>query len=151
MSQDLKLTFIQKTMTEYMADVKRNMATAADRLKVNKTGAGKASLASQTTSEGQSVTGKLSFKEYLRFVDMGVGRGHPLGGLKSVKVELASRKKGGDKFIKDNTFKPRKIYAKVAYGELTTMYNRLLYGFTEETIQMLKDELQSQPLNTNTP
>lgn len=147
MNGDLKLTFIQKSMTEYMAIVKRNMIVAADKLKAVKSGAGKASINSVTQTAGQSVTGKLTFKEYLRFVDMGVGRGHPLGGLMSVRVELASRKGGGNKLVADRTFKPKKIYATVAYSQLTPLYNRLIYGFTEETIEMLKNEIQSENAN----
>ena len=146
---DLKLTFIQNTVNEYMQDVARVMKITADRLHVNVTGEGIASIAYNSLVQGAGVEASLSFKEYLRFVDMGVGRGHPLGGLKAVKVELLTRK-GGNKLVKDNTFKPRKIYAKVAYGKLTPMYNRLLYGFTEETVAMLKLQLQNQITTTTT-
>ncbi|MES2457203.1 MAG: hypothetical protein V4594_16735 [Bacteroidota bacterium] len=118
------------------------MTISMDRLKVGETGEGAASIAYSSLVQGAGVEAKLSFKEYLRFVDMGVGRGHPLGGLKTVRVELKSRKNGGNKFVKDDTFKPRKIYARVVYGKLTPMYNRLLYGFTQETIDMLKKELE---------
>lgn len=146
---DLKLTFIQKTVNEYMIRVQHGMELLADKLKVGVTDEGIRSISYQSATQGAGVQATLSFREYLRYVDMGVGRGHPLGGLKAVKVELQSRNRVGNKFVKDNVRKPKKIYSKTAYGNLTWMYNNLLYGFTEETIALLKQELENKDINNN--
>jgi hypothetical protein len=140
---DLKLTFMHKCLRDYNEEVMRLMALTMDRKNVGITDEGKRSLAYQALQEGSGAHSTLSFKEYLRFVDMGVGRGHPLGGLKSMSIALKASNKKGKAFVKDNTIKPRKIYAKVAYGKLNYLYNKLLYGFTEETIAIMKQEIQS--------
>jgi hypothetical protein len=141
MNGDLKLTFIQKTLADYMQQVTEVMQVAARRNKVNKTGEGMKSLAYTAIQQGAGGHATLSFKEYLRFVDMGVGRGHPLGGLTTMKVTLQSSNREGLAQVKDKVRKPKKIYAKPAYGRLGWMYNKLLYGYTEETIAMLKKEM----------
>ena len=73
---------------------------------------------------------------------MGAGRGHPLGGLKSTLVSLRSQNKTGIALSKDNVRKPKKIYSKPAYGNITWLQNELLYGYTEETIAALKQEME---------
>lgn len=92
---------------------------------------------------GGGALGQLSFNDYLRFVDMGVGRGHPLGGLKATTVALQASKKEGLALVKDNIRKPKKIYAKPAYSQLGHLYGKLLYGYTQETIDALKAELEA--------
>ena len=144
---DLKFTFLMRALIQYNQEVSAAMKLAMSRKKVHVTGEGAASIAYKTAALGAGATSSLSFKEYLRFVDMGVGRGHPLGGLTTTKVSLQSRQKEGLAFIKDRTFKPKKIYATVIYGRLTYLQNRLLYGYTEATIAALKAELE--PKNTN--
>ena len=144
MHGDLKTTFIQKVLRQYGEEMTRAMPATMQRLKVHKTGEGAKSIGYQVLqwAGGGKVT--ISFKEYLRFVDMGVGRGHPLGGLSEKKVTLMAQNKTGMVQVKDRTFKPRKIYSKVAYGKLGWMYGKLLYGYTEETIAMLKGELRGE-------
>ena len=85
----------------------------------------------------------LSFREYLRYVDMGVGKGHPLGGLATMKVTLQASRREGLSLVKDTVRRPKKIYSKAAYGKLTYLQNKLLHGYTEETIAMLKKEMQT--------
>lgn len=136
-------------MVEYLDRVEAGMKAAAARMKVSKTGEGVASIDSSTRGNGAGVTGELSFKEYLRFVDMGVGRGHPLGGLKATKVALQASNRVGTALKKDNTYKPKKLYSKTAYGNLNYLYNKLLYGYTEETIAMLKKEIAEKNTNAN--
>ncbi len=147
---DLKSTFLSRRLNEYNREVIELMRRTMISKKVGVTGEGERSLAYTALVNGTSGTTKLSFKEYLRFVDMGAGRGHPLGGLRSVRVELASRNGGGNAFRKDNTFKAKKIYSKIVYGKLPALHNQLLYGFTEETIAALKAELQQLQQTTQT-
>jgi len=101
------------------------------------------SISYKVLQNGGGALGQLSFNDYLRFVDMGVGRGHPLGGLASTTVALQASKKVGLAQVKDNVRKPKKIYSKPVYGELGFLYGKLLYGFTEETIAVLKAELEA--------
>lgn len=137
MNGDLKLTFIRKCLEDYMASVKSGMALMFQRYKVGVTDEGLKSIASDATES----TAHLRFKEYIRFVDMGVGRRHPLGGLKTMAITLRAHKNGVAQ-VKDNVRKPKKIYAKTAYGKLTWLENKLMHGYTEETIAMLKQTLE---------
>ncbi len=134
-----------------MQDVINAMTAAAKRAKIGVTGEAIKSLAYDAIQHGsQGGTATLTFQQVLRFVDMGVGRGHPLGGLTSTRVSLQSQNKSGLIKVKDNVRKPKKIYSKIAYGKLTWLQNQLLYGYTEETVALLKNEMQNktnQPLN----
>lgn len=141
---EIKTTFIQRTLAAYMKDVSETIAITAKRAGVEVTGDAIRSLSYQAMQLGEGGTASLSFKEYLRFVDMGVGRGHPLGGLRSMSVTLQAQKRSGKVLMKSRIRKPKKVYSKVAYGKLTWLQNQLLYGYTEETINALKAELQNQ-------
>ena len=142
---DLKVTFITKCLADYNESVIAGMKIAAKRAGVGVTDKAIQSLAFKTFQQGGGAYSNLSFREYLRFVDMGVGRGHPLGGLTTTTLTLAAQRHSGKAFVKDKGRKPKKIYSKIAYGKLTFLQNKLLHGYTEETIAMLKAEMQNQP------
>lgn len=147
---DLKQSFILKCLRDYNESVIEAMRSQMNKLKVNVTGEGLQSLAFKVFQSGnEGAYSNLTFKEYLRFVDMGVGRGHPLGGLDSVGVELQASKQRGLKYVKDKTFRPKKIYAKIAYGKLPHLTGKLLYGFTDEAIAELKAELEGNNNSNN--
>lgn len=147
---DLKQSFILKCLRDYNESVIEAMRSQMNKLKVNATGEGLQSLAFKVFQSGnEGAYSNLTFKEYLRFVDMGVGRGHPLGSLASVGVELQASKQRGLKYVKDKTFKPKKIYAKIAYGKLPHLTGKLLYGFTDEAIAELKAELEGNNNSNN--
>ena len=139
---DLKLTFIQVCLNDYMKRVTTAMRIQAARLKIGVTDAGINSLAYQTMQSGAGAYSQLTFANYLRFIDMGVGRGHPLGGLTSMKVTLALSSKNGMTQVKDKIRKPKKFYSAIAYGNIGHMIGKLSYGFTEETIALLKQNMQ---------
>jgi hypothetical protein len=141
MNGDLKTTFIQKSLSEYMERVIYTMRIAAQRAKVGVTDDAIKSLSYSAMQLGQGGTASLSFQNVLRFVDMGVGRAHPLGGLASMRVTLQASNRTGIIQKKDKGRKPKKIYSKIAYGNLTWLENNLLYGYTQETIDALKKEL----------
>ena len=136
---DIKTEFIQRCLRQYMEDVKETMRIAARRAGVGITDEAINSLASNVIQ----TSANLSFQNVLRFVDMGVGRGHPLGGIKLVTVELQSRKQSGLSQVKDKGRKAKKIYSKTAYGKLNYLENRLLHGYTEEAIAQIKQELEN--------
>lgn len=146
---DIKLPFAIKALGEYFLMVERDMKSMAIKKKVGVTNQGINSISYSTIQQGNSVLGTLSFKEYLRFVDMGVGNSHPLGGLKLMRVTLQSKHKEGLVQVKDNTRKPKKIYSKTAYGNLTWLQNKLLYGLTEETKKLIIKELESNERSNN--
>ncbi len=141
MNGDLKQTFIINALVEYNQRVKQQMQQRMRRMKIGVTDDAYNSIAYEAAANGNGAVSKLSFVDYLRFVDMGVGRGHPLGGLRSMTITLKSRNQSATALVKDKVRKPKKAYSKVAYGNLNYMYNKLLYGYTEETIEMLKKEL----------
>lgn len=144
---DIKLPFAIKALTEYFRMVERDMKALALKKKVGITQQGINSISYNTLQQSNSVLGTLSFKEYLRFVDMGVGKSHPLGGLAAMRVSLQSKHKEGYIQVKDNTRKAKKIYSKSAYGNLTWLQNNLLYGLTEETRNLIIKELEDERIN----
>jgi hypothetical protein len=149
MNGDLKTTFIQKSLAEYMLMVANSMRAMAIKKKVGVTNDAINSIAYKTLQQGGGAMAQLSFKEYLRFVDMGVGRAHPLGGLTAMKVSLQSKQHEALALVKDKARKPKTIYSKSAYGKLGWLNNKLLYGFTEETIALLKTELENGTTSNN--
>jgi hypothetical protein len=143
MNGDLKQTFMRRTLEEYGKIVKEEMTIAIERMKVEDTGASKQSISYDVSQMGDSFQLELLFLQYLRFVDMGVGRSHPLDGMKQRKKEMRALRKAGLINAKTNFRKPKKVYSKVAYGKLGWLYAKLLYGYTEETIAALKKELSN--------
>jgi hypothetical protein len=141
MADEIKIAFIERALRQYNAAVEKDMKAAAARLKVGATGEGIKSIDTIVSMKGAGGAAMIRFKEYLRMVDMGAGRKHPIGGLKQTVVSLKAQEKKGLAFAKDNTRKPKKIYSKTAYGNLTYLQNKLLYGLTEEAVQSLKKEL----------
>ena len=130
-------------LAEYNERVINGIKIMAARLGIGVTNDAINSLAYQTIiNNSGSAISQLSFAEYLRFVDMGVGRGHPLGGLKSMSITLANKRKGYAQ-TKDNTRKPKKVYSKVASGNLTWLENKLMYGYTEATIEGIKEQINN--------
>lgn len=71
---DLKLTFINQCLTQYMSDVVETMRVMFRRYKIGVTDEALKSLAHEELARSAN----LRFKEYLRMVDMGAGSGHPL-------------------------------------------------------------------------
>lgn len=141
----MKQAFISRALNTFNTRVIAQMQIAAKRAGIGVTGEGLQSLAYQVAASGEGAISKLSFKEYLRMVDMGAGRGHPLGGLKSTLVTLQASNKSGFAQTKDNVRKPKTfLYGKIAYGNLTGLQNELLYGYTEEAIAALKEEMQNK-------
>ena len=148
MNGDLKQTFVLNAVQEYLKACKEAMAILILRKKSVDTGELLRSLASRAKENGGGATGELLFKEYGRMVDMGVGRGHPLGGLATTRVNLQSRNQSGKVYIKDRVRKPKKIYSIVVYGQMIYLQNKLLYGYTEAAIASLK-QMNNAAGNTN--
>ena len=117
------------------------MIIAARRLGIGVSGEGISSIAYRAAAQGNGAASQMSFKEYLRMVDMGAGRGNPLGGLRSMKVSLQDSNKEGMALVKKKR-RPKKFYSKIVYGNLTWLQNNLLYGYTKETVDMLKKEME---------
>ncbi len=137
---DLKLTFVRQSLENYMSEVVEAMRREIIRRGIRVTDELLLSLAynvSQTEAHG---TAALSFAEWGRFIDMGVGRGHPLGGISATRDALNSKRdKGGIR-------KPKKFYSKIAYGKLNGLMADLMYGFTDE----VKDQITQQLANAGT-
>lgn len=147
MTEQIKTAWIDRALQLYNAAVKKDFEAAARRLKVGVTDEGVGSFDARVSMKGAAGSSYISMKEYMRMVDMGAGRGHPIGGLKSATVSLKLQDKQGEVFRNDNTRKPKKIYSKTAYGNITYLQNKLLYGLTEETVAILKKELEQNNVN----
>jgi hypothetical protein len=144
MSRQLLSSFMAQSLHQYNTDVITGIRAAARKAGVGVTDEGVNSLAYQVF-KSDNPRSELSFNEYLRMVDMGAGRGHPIGGITATRAALKNNLLKGTGVVqqKDTVRRPKKIYSKVAYGKLTWLQNKLLYGFTEETIEQLKTELQN--------
>ena len=138
MDGDLKQTFVLECVQDYFEEVEAGMALALIRTKSNRTKSLSDSISSRTAPSGAGASGSLIFKDYGRFVDMGVGRAHPLGGLKATTLNLQSRSGSGAGLVKDKTRRPKKFYSKVAYGNLNYMINKIMFGFSEDAIRSFK-------------
>lgn len=150
MNGDLKQTFVLKSVQQYFDNVEAAMHLFIARSKMTDTGALKQSIKSHTSLSGGGVSGKLQFHEYGRFQDMGVGRGHPLGGLKSTRISLQASNTVGEAMIRDRTRKPKKFYSPIAYGNLGWLMGKLLHGYSDEVIEMLKREMTNGNSGTAT-
>jgi len=131
--------FIEKALLEYMRMTKSDMAQAFRQQNVGETNAALRSIDDKVSG----TTGELSFKEYIRFVDMGVGRGQPLGGLKMMKTTLKSSTQSGYALEKNRGRKAKKVYSKKAYGNLSWLQGKILFGYSEEAIRIIKEELEA--------
>lgn len=137
MSYELKQAFVQRALAEYMQDVIRAMKREIIRRDVRVTDELLNSLSYNVYRQQHGAEGALSFAEWGRFIDMGVGRGHPLGGGVGATMDaLTKTKVGGSR-------KPNKIYSPIAYGKLNGLIGDLMYGYTEETIALIKKELDA--------
>ena len=125
------MTFVHKAVKQYAEDVVQAMQRSIRKNNVIKTGALRDSLSAAANDN----VGKLLFKEYGRFIDMGVGRGKKLSDLYK---EGTTRK---EKRMR----KRRRIYSPIAYGKLNGLMADIMYGLTDETIAVIKHELQQTP------
>lgn len=141
MNGDIKITFIENALRRYFDEVKAAVRVLIRRQKVGVTEHLVNSLASRVFKESAGARGELLFDESGRFIDMGVGKGHKLGGLKATREAFS--KKNNNEGIR----KPKKIYSRVAYGKLTALENELLHGYTEEAIAQLKNEMTNGTFN----
>lgn len=130
---DLKLAFINKALTDYMQSVIKRMKSVIIKKDVRFTDELLKSFHFNVFQSNADGNANLNFAEWGRMIDMGVGRGHPLGGIKATS-ELIDKAKQR---------KPVKIYSPIAYGQLNGLIGDLMYGFTEETKSILKKELEN--------
>lgn len=133
MEGDLKLSFIQKALKDYMTDVSQAMKQIIVRKNARDTDTLLNSLKFKTYQESAQGNADLSFAEWGRMLDMGVGKEHPLSGIAGTRNALNETRKKSER-----TRKPLKIYSPIVYGKLNGLIGDLAYGFTEETIQSLK-------------
>lgn len=144
-SGDLKQNFVLKAVQQYISECEAALIKMIARKKIGNSNDLISSIRGTARMSGNGATAELLFKEYGRYIDMGVGRSHPLGGLAQTKLALKSRQYEGNAFIKDKKRSPKKFYSPTVYGKLTYLENKLLHGYTEETIAMLKQELSKRP------
>lgn len=135
MSEEIKLAFIASALNRYGDMVKKEMSRRIVRMKAVDTSSLLHSLSHRASSASNNAEGsfQLLFNEYGRFLDMGVTKGHPLGGIRETQKKLKSGR--------NKLFKPRKIYSPVVYGKLNWLMGELSYGFTEEAIEQIKNNL----------
>ncbi len=133
--QELKLQFIQEALRDYMTEVISAMRKRIDKFDAKDSLRLLHSISYDVYQQYAEGEGKLSFAEWGRFIDMGVGKSHPLAGIEEMAGFMGAYSK------KDKIRKPKKIYSPVVYGKLNGLIGDLAFGFTEETIHRLKAAL----------
>ncbi len=133
MQEDVRLYFIAAEMRKYFENVIKDMQAAILQTQSVDSRTLLQSLSYNVYQQYADGNGNLSFAEWGRFLDMGVSRGHPLGGIQATKKAL---QKGNS-----NKIKPRKIYSPIVYGQLNGLIARLSSGFTQATIDTIKNNL----------
>lgn len=139
--EDIKLHFIHRCVRNYVDDVVAAMDRSIQKRKIVDTNALRASLKNTAESTPNGAIGKLIFNEYGRYVDMGVGRGRRLGGGIDALQEAILSTSGANR--KKRGVTPRKFYSPIAYGKLNGLIEDIAYGLTDETIAIIKTELQA--------
>lgn len=134
---DLKIAFVHKVLADYMQEVIVAMRRQIIRRDVRVTDELLNSLAYKVYQQAAQGNANLNFAEWGRMIDMGVGRAHPLSGLTATAEAIA------EKSDKHTGRKPKKIYSPIAYGKLNGLIGDLLYGFTEETMAVLKQNIDN--------
>ena len=129
---DLKLAFVHRCLTDYMQSVIKAMKRSIIKKDARVTDELLNSFAYAVYQQNAHGNADLKFAEWGRMVDMGVGRGHPLGGIKATSSLIAEK----------GVRKPKKIYSPIAYGHLNGLIGDLMYAFTEETKAILKQQLE---------
>lgn len=138
----IELTFIQRAVRQYATDVVAAMDARVRRMKKVDTDALRSSLDSKTEGTASGAVGKILFNEYGRFVDMGTGRGHKLGGgIENLQAAILSTQGNSRSVTKAR--KPAKFYSPVAYGKLNGLIEDIAYGLTDETRSAIKKELEA--------
>lgn len=124
----LEEAFIKQTLAQYGTEVRDAMMLEIRRLEAVDSRDLLRSIDYQVHRPEGSNSGAVDirFPDYGRFVDMGAGR------LNTVESRRNTRAR-----------KPKKIYSPVVYGLLGTLIGRLSYGYTQETIRILKAALQT--------
>ncbi len=138
---DIKLHFVHRCVRNYVDDVVAAMDRSIGRRKIVDTNALRSSLKNTAEATNSGAIGKLIFLEYGRYIDMGVGRGRKLGGGIDALQEAIISTGGADR--KKRGIKPRKFYSPIAYGKLNGLIEDIAYGLTDETIAIIKNELQA--------
>lgn len=147
--QDVQLQFIAEALNSYMQDVVQSMQQSITKTKSVDTKTLLNNLRYKTYNQYAAGNANLSFAEWGRFLDMGVSKGHPLGGAKETIKQLSTtskkrkykqrNKKQKEKPKKRN---PRKLYSPIVYGHLNRLISTIAYGFTEETITRIKNTIK---------
>lgn len=135
--EQIKLAFIERAVRDYAIDVIKAMDRKIRQKNVIDTTDLVNSLSFTTGPLAAGSVGKILFKDYGRYIDMGVGKGRSLKlGLENLN-EYIENKTGKSKI------KPVKIYSPIAYGKLNGLMGDLAHGFTQETINIIKSELEN--------
>lgn len=84
------------------------------------------------TEKGGNIIVKFQFRYYGKFVDMGVGRGTPLGGVRENKTSRALQGK-----MLGNRRVPKKWYSKTLYAETATLKEILARNFAHKGVMVI--------------
>jgi len=132
MADAIKQEFISRSLENYGDKVRNAMMKSIDKKKAINTSSLRNSIYHKIYNTGNGAASiKISFLEYGRFIDMGVGgKG---GNLSALKAKVIKRK-------------PKKIYSPIAYGLLTPLINELQYGYSKQVIETIKNDLNKTEL-----
>ena len=93
-------------------------------------------------SEGNVQLAQLRFKFYGRFVDMGVGRGFPIGSRRGIGSSKFLERRNAKGQLRRVGRKPKKIYARPLAGQVKRLNELLADNFKITAITALENSLE---------
>ena len=130
-----KLDFIDDELNDWGELVDQELRKALTRMGIGVTDELYQSISYQVAKAAAGHDGRynLSFNEYGRMRDMGVGRGYKLAWLPQTTVR--NRKKWVGR-------KPKTYYSRTVYGMINRLIESLLYGYQVETSNVVKEAVK---------
>lgn len=101
-----------------------------------------------SASDGIVNTARLAVKFYMRFVDMGVGRGVPLGG-RQTSPDVFGKYRNAKGQLNKYRRKAKPVYSKPLAGQIYRLQELLLEFYGIKSIQVLESPLQNLNININ--
>lgn len=121
-------TAIRNILVEWGESTANKLYFSIEKLEIGRSGHLENSIRFKVTDSNGAFAGRIEFlfKDYGRFVDMGVGRGVPIGSLKELGRSRFLNKRVKTGQLKSYRRGGKKWYSKTAYGNISKLHDQLL-------------------------
>jgi hypothetical protein len=135
----------EKVVRDFIAIMIKKFREAETKYKVRHTGA---LFSSFTQSTVKNATGKIisftiTFKKYLRYLDMGVGRGTPIGGKKQLGDSFYIRRNDKGQLHQYNRTPNTHLYSKIKTSQAKALAQVMKKQMGEECIGLVETNLNN--------